>query len=479
MAIFINALGNQNHRGTGAEYDQVDYAGRLTDYQISRNADGTVTVAHPRFGTDVLSSIEGLWFQGEASWYGMEDAINLTGGGIPTAGNDILIGTGGNDNFFGSRGNDTIDGNGGVYNQVDYAGRLSDYTFTQNGNGTVTVSHPTNGTDTLTDIEGLWFQGEASWYSMADAIASSGGGTGGGSPTNGNDVLIGTDGNDNFFGSRGNDTIDGNGGAYNQVDYAGRLSDYTFTQNGNGTVTVSHPTNGTDTLTDIDGLWFQGEASWYSMADAIASAGGNNASGGTLVNGVYTGTNRSDALIGADANTTFYAGRGNDSITGNGRRDVLNVDGDVVEWTFGQSAGNVTMSHATWGVNTISGIEQITFGRSGQTMTVDDAIAATAGLPRFRIDADGVINGTPGGDRMTGSGADELFYGGVGNDNYNGRGGFDQVNYDGNRSEYTISDNGDGSYSVDHNVWGQDTIRNIEGLYFSGNNEWIAVDNLA
>ncbi len=47
------------------------------------------------------------------------------------------------------------------YDQVDYAGSLLDYTFTQNANGTVTVTHAQFGTDTLTSIEGFWFNGEA------------------------------------------------------------------------------------------------------------------------------------------------------------------------------------------------------------------------------------------------------------------------------------------------------------------------------
>ncbi len=362
------------------------------------------------------------------------------------------------------------------YDQVDYPGQLSDYTITRNANGTITVEHPTLGTDTLTSIEGFWFQGETAWYSADDAVAQAGGGTGN-TPTNGNDTLTGTAGNDVFVGSRGNDTIDGNGGAYNQVDYAGDLSDYIFTQNPDGSVTVDHPTRGTDTLTDIDGLWFQGEAGWYSMADALAASTGP--SGGTMVNGVYTGTNGNNALVGDTTATTFYSLRGNDTITGRSNNDTLNVDGDVVEWTITQNAnGTATMSHAIWGIKTVEGIDMILFGRSGESMTVAEAIAATEGLPTFRMDADGVLNGTPGNDTMNGNAQDEFFYGGVGNDTINGRNGFDQVNYDGERDEYTITQNGDGSYRIEHDVWGIDTIRNVEGFYFSGNNEWISEDNL-
>ena len=480
MAIFVNANGNQTFRGTDAEYDQVDYAGSLADYTFTQNNDGSVTVSHPNFGTDILTNIEGLWFQGEASWYSIEDALGVPSPIVEgTNGDDVQTGTNIDNTFIGSAGDDLIDGNGGGYNQVDYSGALADYTFTQNNDGSVTAVHATLGTDILTDIDGLWFTGEQSWYSLADVVETDGPNnnplqTG----TNGDDTLTGANINNTFIGSRGDDTLDGNGGAYNQVDYTGALEDYNFVQNADGTTTVSHPVMGTDTLTDIDGLWFQGEAQWYSLADAIA-ASATEAEGGTLINGVYTGTNAADALIGGNTATVFYAGMGTDSITGNSNNDTLNVDGDVVEWTLTENAdGSTDLSHATWGVNTVSGIEQIMFGRSGTPMTIAEAVEATDGLPAFRLDADGVINGTPGDDIMTGNAQTQLFYGGVGDDSYNGRDGYDQINYDGNRSEYDITQNVDGTYTLAHEIWGTDTIENIEGLYFNGNNEWIAVSDL-
>lgn len=187
-----------------------------------------------------------------------------------TDGDDTLVGSDINNVFSPGSGNDTIDGNGGDYNQVDYDGALADYTITQNDNGTVTVAHPTLGTDTLTDIDGFWFGGEGQWYSLADALANSGGPVD--QPfqegTDGNDVLVGSNINNVFFGGAGDDIIDGNGGDYNQADYDGSINDYAIFDNGDGTYTVNHA-NGTDTLTDIDGFWFGGDAQWYSLQGAI------------------------------------------------------------------------------------------------------------------------------------------------------------------------------------------------------------------
>ena len=189
--------------------------------------------------------------------------------------------------FVNLNGNQTYTGINGEYNQVDYTGSLSDFRIFRNADGSVTVEHPTLGTDTLNGIDGFWFGDEASWYSIDDAIAQTPGTNAGGGVTlqNGiftgdasDNIINGTTQNDLFYGGRGDDVIDGGGGVYNQGQYDGALSDYIFTRNNNGSVTVDHPIWGTDTLTDIDGIWFIDEARWYSIADAIAASGGGEPS---------------------------------------------------------------------------------------------------------------------------------------------------------------------------------------------------------
>ena len=300
MVVFVNQAGNQRYNGTDPEYDQVDYVGSLLDYTFTQNQNGTVTATHTELGTDTLSSIEGFWFSGEEAWYSIEDAIALTtantnpqpdnnpdndavntgtiddrGFIVGDTGNDRLTGGNQNDIFYGGRGDDVIDGNGGGYNQVEYDGDLNEYTFTQNANGSVTVTHATWGTDTLTDIDGLWFYREAAWYSVDDAIRLSDGAPefrldadGVLNGTTGDDRMIGDAGDDFYYGGTGNDFYNGNEG-YNQVNFGGALSEYTITQNDNGSYTFDHPVWGTDTLTNIDGLWLGGEAQWYAVDDGL------------------------------------------------------------------------------------------------------------------------------------------------------------------------------------------------------------------
>ena len=171
MTVFTDTNGDTVHNGINGEYNQVDYATHLSEYSISRNADGSVTVFHPTLGTDTLNDIDGFWFNGDQSWYSIEDAIALTPDAPQAASsqdntpqpNDIGV-------FLNLDGDQTFTGSSNDYNQVDYDGHLSDYSISRNNDGSVTVSHPTLGTDTLVHIDGLWLDGDQSWYSIDDAI---------------------------------------------------------------------------------------------------------------------------------------------------------------------------------------------------------------------------------------------------------------------------------------------------------------------
>jgi glucose/arabinose dehydrogenase len=286
---FYTSLGNDTIVGN-AGYDQVDYEGARDDYTFTRNGDGTITVVGALTGTDTLPDIDGFWFRGEARWYPVDEIFLVPGEDIiGTPGNDQLLGTdaddtmignGGSDFFNESTGNDTIIGNAGEYDQVNYFGAREDYTFTQNADGTVTVVNTTSGTDTLTDIDGFWFNGSQQWLPLSAALVPppNGGpieGTSGddelfGTPND--DTMIGNGGSDFFAESDGNDTIIGDAGVYDQVNYFGFVEEYTFTQNADGTVTVVNNETGTDTLTEIDGFWFNDSQLWLPLEDVLPGA---------------------------------------------------------------------------------------------------------------------------------------------------------------------------------------------------------------
>lgn len=397
----------QTITGSANTYDQVDYPGNSGDYSFIRNADMSVSVTKPGGDIDTLINIDGFWFLGEKEWYPIGDLIQSS--------NDDRTITGGPD-----------------YDQVDYPGAASDYIFVQNADGSVSVTKPDGGTDILVSIDGFWFQDEEAWYPIESLLSANG------------QTIVGTN-------------------AYDQVDYDGFRADYIFVENADGTVTVNRPEGVIDTLTLIDGFWFRGEEAWYSIEDIF------NANTGTLIDGIITGSNDvNDNLTGDDGNNVFFAGRGNDLIRGLGGQDTLRVDGDVFEWTYSEDNDVITMTHPTWGVNTLMNVERIFSLRAGQDFTVIQAIASTNGLPEFRLDNDNVINGTNRDDLIPAQAGVQGFYGGLGNDTYQGTANFEQVNYDGARAEYTIRQNTNGSISISHPIWGDDTLFDIDGLIFTG-----------
>ena len=147
------------------------------------------------------------------------------------------------------------------------------------------------------------------------------------------DRLIGTDTDNVFYGGRGNDTINGNGGDYNQVDYDGSISEYTFTQYPDGIVTVFHPIWGSDRLTDIDGFWFAGEEKWYSLEQVLDIASPENRDD-------FTADSSTSGLIIADGGSVTGA------IESAGDRDWIAIEGEPGEaFRFEVDAGTpVTLS---------------------------------------------------------------------------------------------------------------------------------------
>ena len=185
---------------------------------------------------------------------------------------DTIIGNGGSDVFRLSAGDDVLTGNENAYDEISAPGFSAEYAFSRDSDGTITVTSASTGTDTLTEIDGAWFRRERAWYSLETLLASSGNVTEGTSGddilngTSGNDTLIGNGGSDVFRLTAGNDTIIGNAGSYDEISAPGSSSDYTISDNGDGTFTISSPATGSDTFSEVDGLWFRGEFAWYRVS---------------------------------------------------------------------------------------------------------------------------------------------------------------------------------------------------------------------
>jgi hypothetical protein len=147
-----------------AGVDAVDHGLSLSysggQYTLSVNAGYGVDVAFNNGYDGIYTFHDNFVFQAALS------AAGAAPGGVATEGADSLAGTsgaefimamGGNDTITAGGGNDTIDGGAGIDTAM-YSDVRANYTVTNNGNGTFTVTHSgADGTDTLTNVERLVF----------------------------------------------------------------------------------------------------------------------------------------------------------------------------------------------------------------------------------------------------------------------------------------------------------------------------------
>jgi Ca2+-binding RTX toxin-like protein len=397
------------------------------NYTATKNADGSVTIAHTGFdeanrpvgtnfvsdGEDKLFNIERVRFaDGEVAiqqllitpptdiqWNGLTpgDGIQLSGGantGLPGAGAIIAtlastdddtssgfvysLAAGSSAGFaVSAAGVVTRTGSAMAQNatytlnitSTDTTGGVRTETFTI-GTGTNSVFFGTNGNNTLST-------------GAADGILYGSGG---------NDVLNGSTGNDNLFGQAGNDIL--NGGAGNDILAGG---------GGNDTL------NGGDGNDILDG---------GSGTDILNGGAGND----TIRRAVGDGNGTVDG--GADADTIVVtSGAGNQTlnVTFNGTA-LTNVDGAIVAnveaVTADLGAGSDTLSYTAPGGVTVNLLNGVASGFS-----------SIAGIENVRGNggADTLI-GDGGANTLQGGGSNDTLDGGAGADILEGGAGADQIN---------------------------------------------------
>lgn len=279
-----------DHVDGGDGYDQVNYLADSADFAFMRNADGSVSVAYDSGSAvddrGVLVNVEAVYFEGDSQWHSIAELAGDYGTAgddaavLGTGGADHLYGLAGDDVLIGYQGDDLIDGGDG-YDQVNYDGSLSDFSFVRNADGSVTVTDfvGNEGTDTVVSADAFYFAGSSDWRASNDLVADYG--------TADSDPWInGTAGGDNVYGLAGDDTLVGNGGndqlfggdGYDQANYFGSSSQFTFMLNADGTVTVTDTggDEGMDVLSSVEALYFQGDDIWMTVDDALGSSSANS-----------------------------------------------------------------------------------------------------------------------------------------------------------------------------------------------------------
>lgn len=353
---------------TAGDTDIAVFSDLRANYDITYNANGTISVAHARGtqldGTDNLRNIERMRFSD------VEIAVNQPATGqpvisdlTPTEGQLLTVNTAA-----------IADGNGlGTFG----------YQWQQSANGVTwaNIAGATNATFTPNNPGGTTFGAQAGLQLRVVVSFTDGGGTAeqvisnATGPTgvdwdgNGNNnTLAGTAGDDIGDGGGGNDTLNGN--------------------------------DGNDLL--------NGEGD----NDTINGGQGNDVLNGGGGNDTVTGGQGNDTMSGGAADDTLTGGAGNDTIDGNGGDDVAVFAGAVGNYSVATSGTSLVVTDNTGadGVDTVSNVETLRF--NGVNYAV---VAGTAGNNNN-------LNGNGG------SGGSQAVFGFAGNDTINGGGGNDIIN---------------------------------------------------
>ena len=371
---------------------------------------------------------------------------------------DHLIGTPGDlDELLGGAGNDTIEGLGG---HDVLSGGLGDDSVSSVG-----------GTGGTRDLPESWLYGDEGNDTLVsgDATDSLEGGTG-------DDLLIGGGGDDILNGDLGADTMDGGTGddtltagedASDDVMTGGEgEDDFTITMNWNGETYIGF---GHDVITDFGvgdhlrvPLFGPGSVSLdarYEGNDTLLTFGAGTSYESTLLLQGYVVPESHLAYWNGEV-TTSFALRGTEDgiisedllIGGVGEADVLNGGGGN-DALFGFGGG-----------------DELSGGAGDDLLST---MGSTVGEP-FNV-----LNGNAGEDTLEGGDAEDHLYGGADNDLLSGGGGDDVIHgdegedtvvYEGNFSDYDVTDLGLGAFTVVSNRAedaGTDQLLDVEAVQFA------------
>ncbi|WP_146592439.1 cadherin-like domain-containing protein [Puniceibacterium confluentis] len=274
----------------------------------------------------------------------------------------------------------------------------------------------------------------------------------------GDDTILGGAGNDTLWGGAGGDAL--NGGAGDDLLIGGAGADSYVGGSGIDTVDFSRdnaPPRGSDYGIAVDlrqGLLRDG----YNNLETIASVEN------------VVGTRYRDNFQGDDADNTFVGLDGTDTISGGGGDLLYGGDGDDIFLALPPPgafdgndlydggngvdiiylSGNVvvdleagTATGADMGQDQLVSIESAV-ANGGTGTILGSQVANTLGGSYL---AD-YLDGRAGNDSLFGLQGDDTLIGGAGDDTLNGGAGADTAVYSGNRADYQVTLNNDGSHTI-------------------------------
>ena len=447
-----------------AEIDQAIYSDLRANYDITRNADNTWTVAHARGtgvdGTDTLRNIEELVF--------VDDIVNLTGepsiDDLTPTERHALTATPGTVAAFANVPESAISYQwqalvNGVF--VNIAGATGAVFIPQQAQvgqqlrvmasfrdaGGASRAIPSAATQPVGD--------QVVGTSLADTLN--------GTPWD--DELIGLAGNDLLNGGLGADVLDG--GTGNDTYVVDNLGDIVIEAAGAGTDTVQ-TTLAARTLADnLENLTYAGSGDFAGTGNALANTitGGNG-------NDTLDGGLGSDTLIGGLGNDTYIVGETGDRVT------ELAAQGlDTVRTTLGALALAANVEDMVYiGTGNFAGT-----GNTGNN-------SITGGAGNDTLDGGSGGNdslfGGAGNDTLRGQGGDDLLEGGLGDDLLDGGSGNDTMRGGSGDDTYVVGAAGDIVTELGNE--GIDTVRTsisyvlgaeLENLTYTGTSTFSGTGN--
>ncbi|GAU85718.1 cadherin domain-containing protein [Bosea sp. BIWAKO-01] len=354
---------------------------------------------------------------------------------VGTAEADTISGFGGNDTISGLGGADSIDGGEG-FDRASYqndaglggaAGVIINLSATsQTSNGfTVAAGTARDGfgtVDTLLDIEAV------SGTAGADVFFS---GTGSGAAGTASNTFFGLGGDDAVFGSGGQnaDTVD-----YSLDVEFGATHGIRVNMRAQTVQESIQPDTVLGSFGDTDFIPGIRNITGTLFRDEIY--GGNNA------NVLNTGAG-DDLVFGGDGNDTIIAGDGNDTIIGGAGADAIDGGAGADELDYGAEGGPQGVRVNLNGLDFQIGLPPDTaidsFGDTDTVTRIPNVTGTSLVDEIYGGNHDNVLRGGAGND---------VLLGGAANDTLDGGADDDMVRYYGNRADYRISQNPDGSFTV-------------------------------
>ena len=432
-------------------------------------------------GSSVLNfGVTLLGYDGNDALTGSQNNDNLQGGDgndtiISGIGNDVLYGGSGSDRLDAGAGNDRIyqydatdalldGGTGYDYLYVDYRSGAVSVDMTGQGIEQIVNAHGGRGNDLYDATDKLDFAVTiyAGWGDdtiiggqLSDVLHGQ----------QGDDTITGGSGNDQMWGGEGADSFDGGDG--NDIVHDLHSEDLSIDLgDGIDTVTVAGDSGSIDIDLETTGI----ERFTSGVGDDVID--GSRQSEDLIINGNFG----DDVMSGGSGNDIFTMTWGNDRVHGGAGIDEVRLQGLQHEYIVNDNGnGSYTITDLVKGrdgIDVVSRVENIRFANALTSLQEAVTDVTVEGNDTLRGgDGDDQLFGNGAADLLIGESGNDVLIGGAGGDTLMGGEDTDTAVFTGNFADYIITDNGDGSLTVQDTVISRDgtdiVFCDVENLQFA------------